>query len=152
MKIPYHRQKKEYWCGPAALQMAFEFHGKHMSQKSIARLAKTNKRTGTAGRKMTVAVRAAGLLQFRKKNSSLADIKKYLLNKTPVIVNFVEPSWEVAHYALVCKLTPKEIVLNDPWNGRNFKLSLREFVKRWHNKPVTEHRWLMAVYKKGSER
>ncbi len=43
ISVPYHRQIKNYYCGPAALQMVFDYYGPEISQWEIADVARTSR-------------------------------------------------------------------------------------------------------------
>ncbi|MEK7566636.1 MAG: cysteine peptidase family C39 domain-containing protein [Patescibacteria group bacterium] len=143
IKIPYYRQENGYFCGPATLKMALEFFGKKISQKKLAKIAGTNKKRGTLRKDMVKTARRFG---FKAKAFYWGDfkaIKSFLAEKKMVIVIFVEPSEGENHYAVVAGVDPKMIVLNDSLNGRNFRMSRKEFVARWNK----WKRWFMVLDK-----
>jgi len=39
--VPFYYQEKSYYCGPAALQMVFDYYGEYVSQTEIAEVART---------------------------------------------------------------------------------------------------------------
>jgi hypothetical protein len=39
--VPFHYQDIEYYCGPAALQMVFDYYGEDINQSEIADVART---------------------------------------------------------------------------------------------------------------
>ncbi len=41
IEVPFYYQVKKYYCGPAALQMVFDFYGENISQYEIADVART---------------------------------------------------------------------------------------------------------------
>ena len=40
--VPYHSQIKDYYCGPASLEMVFDYYGPDISQYEIADAARTD--------------------------------------------------------------------------------------------------------------
>lgn len=41
INVPFYYQEKDYYCGPAALQMVFNYYGENVSQFEIANVART---------------------------------------------------------------------------------------------------------------
>ncbi|MFX1475499.1 MAG: C39 family peptidase [Promethearchaeota archaeon] len=41
ISVPYYEQQTSYWCGPASLQMLFDYYGPNIRQIDIARVAGT---------------------------------------------------------------------------------------------------------------
>ena len=67
-------------------------------------------------------------------------------HKIPPIVHFLEPSEREDHYSVIVGLTGKDVVLNDPWNGRQEHLSRRIFMNWWTCNEVGRCKeWLMAI-------
>ena len=145
MNIPYFKQEVDYFCGPASLQMAFAFFGKTISQTEIASQAGTTKEEGTDNDKLVKVAQEAGFRVSTKELAALEDIQSYLTQNIPVIVNFIEPTDEEGHYAVVVGIDDKDIILNDPWNGPNFSIPKADFVNRWHSTNNQHTRWLMTV-------
>jgi ABC-type bacteriocin/lantibiotic exporter with double-glycine peptidase domain len=125
--------------------MVLAFFNKPRRQERLGRLMHTNKAVGTDRRYMIRAATRAGLYCYVNVNASLRELKRLLDDGTPVIVRFVEPSGNEDHYAVACGYAPEKIVLNDPWNGREFVMSERTFVRRWHDKDGSHAGWLMAL-------
>lgn len=150
LRIPFFRQKTEYTCGPATLEMVFRFFGLKLKEKSIARIARTSKKEGTNHSGLIEAVRKEGFYCFVHEYAHLSDIQRFLEEGLPVIVHYTEPGSEIGHYAVVVGLTGKEVVMNDPWDGRGFRLKKEKFVERW-TKVSTDyhaHGWLMVISRK----
>ncbi len=145
LDIPYHKQKNSYYCGPAALQMVFEYFGRRASQSAIARQAKTNSKIGTTNKNMIRVARQRGFSVCVKNDSTFFEISRFFKKGLPIIVKFIEPSVKVPHFAVVSGLASRHIILNDPWNGKNFKLSRSEFLKHWHDEDKADKKWLMAL-------
>lgn len=147
LKVKYYKQDNVYTCGPVSLQMVFKFLGVFIDEKRMSKIAGASKTGGTSHKMMKRAVMKSGLFCRAKSNSSMKDIRSILSQKLPVIVNFVEPSEEVGHYAVVVGLEGDELLFNDPWNGKDFRMKENDFLGRWRNGRNTSRRWLMAVSK-----
>jgi hypothetical protein len=61
------------------------------------------------------------------------------------VVNYIEPSDDEGHYAIVVSLTNNSIMLNDLWNGRRFRMEKNEFLKRWRSQHSHTRGWFVAV-------
>ena len=59
--VPYHEQQTGYWCGPAALEMVFDYWGEDVSQSEIAGVADANSESGCTN---TMLARAAHFSQL----------------------------------------------------------------------------------------
>jgi ABC-type bacteriocin/lantibiotic exporter with double-glycine peptidase domain len=141
LKVPYQRQTTEWNCGPAVLSSVFASFGIEKDQRELAQELGTKERTGTARRALEKVTRKYGLAAKARTEANFDLIEEALEKKRPVIVNFVEPSDEEGHYAVAVYLTPQTLVLNDPWNGKDFKIKRREFASRWRKR----NNWMMTV-------
>jgi ABC-type bacteriocin/lantibiotic exporter with double-glycine peptidase domain len=154
LDVPYRSQINGYMCGPATLQMVLAFFGREESQRKLRKLMMASpaelKSRGTANHKMVKAMQKAGFYVYVNDDSIFAELKYFLSLKYPVIVNYIEPSENEGHFAVVVGWNQfkKEVVMNDPWNGRNFTLSETQFTRRWKSKYDGHHRWLMVADKK----
>lgn len=143
--VPFVRQKTDFYCGPASLEMVFGYFNCEKLQDELAVKMNTKKNIGTKKNKMIEAVKENGFHYFTKKNGSIEELVDLVSKNIPVIVNFIEPSDEVSHYAVVVGFFNDEIVLSDPWNGNDFKIKTDEFINRWYGHEDTKKRWLLAV-------
>lgn len=145
LKVPYHRQRNSYTCGPASLQMVFEFFKVPETQKHLSKAAHTNDAVGTLHEAMISLARQHGFYCYVHNNSNMAEIEHFVANGLPVIIDFLEPTSDEGHYAVVVGLTPEQITFNDPWNGRHWQLTRAEFDKRWHDATRGQPRWIMVL-------
>lgn len=145
LRLPYQKQKNGHYCGPAALKMALLHLGFRMSQDEIAREMSVSEETGTENDDMIAFARKQGFETVSKTGSSLNDLRELIRKGLPVIVNYIEPTDEDGHYAAVSGLTAHNVVLHDPWNGKNFKLPHAKFLERWHDSSGRYPRWLLAI-------
>lgn len=146
MKIPYFRQVKDYYCGPAALQMVLAYYRIKISQAALAGLLGTTKKSGTRRQALAAVARCFGFKTYCLTNANLRQVERLLKSNVPVIVNYFLKGEGVGHYAVVIGLTSQEIILADPEYGRRHQLSQKEFMDCWfgyHKK--TNRRWLLAI-------
>lgn len=144
LKVPYFKQDKGNTCGPASLQMVLAYKGKRTSEDKLVRLMDTNE-NGSTHRSLVESVRKHGFRCREKSESSVEDLRTAIDEDNPPIVNFIEPSHDDGHYAVVVGFRGDEIILNDPWNGEEFKMPVKEFENRWHNSDGRSKRWFLIV-------
>lgn len=147
MNIPFFKQDNDYSCGPTALQMVFAFYGKILSEKYLTKKLKTKKDKGTEHSFLIKIANKEGFYVYTNNNSNLEEISYITKENIPVIVHIMEPSGYEGHYSVIVNITKKNVILNDPWNGKNFRMSIENFVKNWHNKNSKYKQWIMAISK-----
>lgn len=150
LTIPYYAQKKDYTCGPATLEMVFSFLGHVKSQGKLAKSLKVRKSKGTANWQMVNGARKEGFFVYVNDDATIAEIKFFLHQGLPVIANYIEPSENEAHFAVVIGYgaITGNLILNDPWNGANFRIREKDFVSRWYSDEKKHKRWFMVVSRK----
>lgn len=148
LKVPFYWQKKENTCGPASLKIVFSFFGKYHDEEELEKISGTIER-GTSHFGLINAVRNLGLYCLVNDNASLHSIKHFIDLGLPVIVNYTEPDSNEGHYAVVIGYDLKNLILNDPWNGKSFKIKYADFVKRWYDyhKDYLSKNWMMVIAK-----
>lgn len=149
--VPYFEQKKDYTCGPAVLRMVAAFFGASYSPEQLYKIMNPDPDTGTRNRDMKRAVKKLGLRAQSKNKADIKDIKKFLDQGFPVVVNFIEPRGkEEGHHSLVVGMTDEEIIFNDPGYGENFRMGIAEFLSRWRSEFEPYQRWLLVAMPKRS--
>jgi ABC-type bacteriocin/lantibiotic exporter with double-glycine peptidase domain len=129
IKVKPLKQTKSY-CGPYALKMVFDYYGKNISIKEIAKEAKTAIAFGTGPKKMVNAAKFFGFNAVYKEKFSINELSK-LVNKKkiPVIVNWF--SENDGHYSVLVGINKTEIYLQDPEIGKIRKIKVKDFLKVW---------------------
>jgi ABC-type bacteriocin/lantibiotic exporter with double-glycine peptidase domain len=145
LRIPYRRQKNDYYCGPAVLQMVFAYYGMRIPQPTLAKELKTTRKAGSARAAMKRAAAARGFVLHARSGARIGDIRRKLAKGIPVIVNYVETGNNEGHYAVVTSLSQGRIRMQDPYHGAGFTMDIGHFVGRWHNERKTVRRWMMDV-------
>ena len=125
--------------------MVLEYFGKKESQEKLAELLHTSESTGTDQKELVSVAEQYGFSCFEKKDASIEDIRRFIAKNIPVIVNYIEPSENVGHYAVATAVAEDELILNDPWNGKDFRIAIPEFEKRWHDSSGEPQKWLLAI-------
>lgn len=131
--------------------MLLAFHGIRRSERELERVLGTTEATGTTRRALIRCARGAGL-RVRAGGMTMDDLSDEIVGGHPVLVNYVEPSEEVGHFAIVTRCTSTRVTLADPWNGEAFSLSRKEFARRWYGHRTRDARrgWGMVAFLKAS--
>jgi len=148
IKFPYREQKNGYFCGPAVVQMVLAFYNIVISQDTLARKMGTSPNSGTSHKELENIFKNYGFRIQSRNNGNLGLVRKYLLARIPVIVNYTD-TYGTGHYAAVIGFSDESIILNDPVFGRNYQLKIRYFLKNWHGyHNHVNRRWLLAILNK----
>jgi len=86
--VPYHQQKTNYWCGPASLEMVFDYWGPDISQTEIAEVADSDPSYGVY---TTELARAA---QFSDESSAIEDPNLRGYSARKLGYGMSEQSWD----------------------------------------------------------
>ncbi|MBU2497100.1 MAG: C39 family peptidase [Nanoarchaeota archaeon] len=150
-------------CGPAVLKMILKFYKIKISEKVIAKIAKTHEKHGTEIVDLEKAFKYFGLKTKTKVNSNFSDLNKYLKKGIPVVIGWytkgkkgdAESITADGHYSVVIGLDKEHIYLQDPEIGKRRKLRKDDFLIVWMDYygpyPKTKKdiflRPMIAVYK-----
>ncbi len=146
IKLPYFHQRTDHTCGPACLKMIFAFFGLKLSEKKIVELTKTNF-AGTNHAPIIKTARKEGFYCYVHDNSTINQIKHFIELDLPIIINYIEPSDNEGHYAIIVGYKKNSLVFDDPWNGRNFILPNKKFEKRWRDSKNKYKKWILVLSK-----
>lgn len=129
------------------------FFGDRKSEYELIQRAHTNKHIGTRHEWMITTVRKEGLFCYVNNRSSLHEIKHFLELGLPVIVHFSTLKEDEGHYSLVVGIVGNNVLFNDPWDGKNFKISQKDFISHWYGKQEERSytKWIMVVSDKDLE-
>jgi len=125
--------------------MIFAFYGKRFSEESLTERLNTSASSGTRHKSLIDIAQSEGFYVYVNNNSSLEEVRDFILEKIPVMVHFIEPSNDEGHYSVVVAVREDSIVLNDPWNGEGFTMSDRDFLNRWRSEDSCNDCWIMAI-------
>ena len=146
ISVPYHSQTNGYYCGPAALEMVFDFYGPDIPQLEIADVA----RTATDGTYTSDMIRAAhfsnlstsvgnemprsitgytsrqlGYAAFEYSPMTINDLKSLIAAGYPIIVL---TTW---HFRVAIGYDSTHITFQDPYYGEMFNMTYQEFDIDW---------------------
>lgn len=139
--VPFYYQEKDYYCGPAALQMVFDYYGENISQFEIADVARTigepvystftdelrraahfSNISVSMGDEMPesimgYALRGLGYAAFEAHDMDLTQLKNLLDQGKPLILLMWYSTHHVStHYRVVTGYNETHVFLHDPWN------------------------------------
>jgi hypothetical protein len=108
------------------------------------------KATGLANHKLVEAALRLKFFCYVNENSTIDEVKYFLHLGLPVIVNYTEPYTDGGHFAVVSgyRRLSKRLVLHDPYLGKNYHITEKEFTPRWHGEFQSHNRWMMVISKK----
>jgi predicted double-glycine peptidase len=145
--IPDVMQVNEYSCGPAAVQAILSYYGVWGYQADFAKELGTSPDQGTHPVKMTAYLKKWGLDAKLVKGLKPADLRRYVDQGVPVIVDFqawgvpagkdYKNEWEDGHYTIVLGYDRTGFFMEDPsLLGTIGYLSEKELNRRWHDYEV----------------
>lgn len=143
IKLDIIKQKYDYDCGPASLAMVFCYN--NVCQEYPDLLKKAGKH-GTDNLKMKEMAEEIGFKTEMKENSEIADIRRFIEKKIPVIVNYLEPELGWGHYAVVTGINEK-LILANPDTGEEEAWNISDFEAKWVSGNGKHKRWMLAVFK-----
>ncbi|MEM3090164.1 MAG: C39 family peptidase [Candidatus Bathyarchaeia archaeon] len=137
--VPFYYQVKTYYCGPAALQMVFDYFGENVSQFEIADVARTipyvtytdelrraahfSDMSTSMGSEMPenitgYSARKLGYAAFEMFSMTLDDLKALIDRDFPVILlmRWI-PGEPYGHYRVAVGYNATHVFLHDPWNN-----------------------------------
>jgi hypothetical protein len=138
ISVPFHYQINNYYCGPAALEMVFDYYGEDVPQAEIADVARTfpyitgrdemrraahfSNLSMSLGDEMSgnitgYSARKIGYAVFEQWGLVIDDLKTLIENGEPMIVlMWWTPSKVYGHYRVVIGYNETHIIMHDPWN------------------------------------
>lgn len=146
--VPMTRQATNYSCGAAAMQSMFGFYGEDLNEDELVKLLKTNSEEGTDYNEIVKVAKEKGYEVKVYKDMSLAQLKKQLDKKNPVLcliqawaekkVDY-STDWQDGHYVVAIGYDKSRIFFMDPSTLGNYTfIKNKDFLKRWHDKNSTE--------------
>jgi hypothetical protein len=139
--VPFHYQEEDYYCGPAALQMVFDYYGENVPQSEIACVARSIgdplyvtytdelRRAGQFSNISTsmgdelpsnitgYTLRQWGYAAFEAQGMDLTALRSFLDQGRPLILLMWYSSHHVStHYRVAVGYNSTHVFLHDPWN------------------------------------
>ena len=139
--VPFHYQIKDYYCGPACLEMVFDYYGEDISQTEIADVARTigepvystfrdelrraahfSNTSTSMGAELDYNIagytlRSLGYAAFESFGMTMEDLKRYVdMGKPLILLMRYSESSERGHYRVLTGYNETHFFLHDPWN------------------------------------
>lgn len=141
LNFPLLRQTYEYDCGAKALHSVLIYYNIDVSEEEVMAITKTNQ-NGTPVKGIIKAAKHFGL-KASEEILEVADLKKYIKKKIPVIVlvqawpkekvtNWRD-HWDDGHYVVAIGYDRKKIYFADPYSILITYLTYKELKDRWHD-------------------
>jgi ABC-type bacteriocin/lantibiotic exporter with double-glycine peptidase domain len=132
MYFPYRKQETDVYCAPAIVQMILAAQGTEVLQSELAQAMGTDEQ-GTSVAAMERFLASYGFEVARKNDAAWEDIVAAFAADSTVVVGYIEPEEEKAHYSIVSSIDDDMIHLIDPWYGPDHMLAREEFIERWRD-------------------
>lgn len=138
VSVPFHYQRNDYYCGPAALEMVFDYYGEDIPQPEIADVARTypyvtytdelrraahfSNLSVSLGDEMLsnitgYSARKVGYAAFEQWGLTIDNLKTLINERKPLIVlMWWTPSKVYGHYRVVVGYNETHVITHDPWN------------------------------------
>lgn len=123
-------KQKRRICGPACLEIVLRYYKKGVGQDKLKKLLGSTYLKGTTNENMIRVSRELGFKASYKTGSSIADIKKLIKKRVPVIVGFFTKRGG-SHYSVVQGIDEKFIFIADPDLNEISKFKIKDFEARW---------------------
>jgi uncharacterized protein YvpB len=139
--VPFHYQDKDYYCGPAALEMVFDYYGEDINQSEIADVARTigpplystytdelrraahfSNISTSMGNEMPenitgYTLRNLGYAASEAQGMNLTQLKSYISQDKPLILLMWYSGFHYSgHFRVVTGYNETHVFLHDPWN------------------------------------
>jgi len=140
LEIPIIRQSTGHSCGAASLLSVLGYYGYNPREDQLTELLKMTE-SGIDPEDFIGAVREFGLKIKIERNLSFQDVRNYLNDKIPVILNIqawgdkedYSDVWSDGHYVVAAGYDKDGFFLMDPSRIGFSYLSSEELKERWHD-------------------
>jgi hypothetical protein len=158
--VPFHYQDTDYYCGPACLEMVFNYYGEDINQSEIADVARTfpyvtftdelrraahfSNISTSMGSEIPdynitgYTLRSLGYAAFEAHGMSLTQLKSYIDQDKPLILlMWYSEAHVYGHYRVVTGYNATHIFMHDPWawlgkyGGPNIAFNYTLFSDLW---------------------
>lgn len=131
-------KQSEGMCGPACFKMVMDYYGFEQPEdywKKVTEKEFTNKQTGERkigyfDDKFVEVAENLGHKGFCKDNSTMEEVRSYVGEGVPVIVDWCSPE-EGSHFSVAVGFGGDKIYLADPHFGEVKEYELSWFMERW---------------------
>lgn len=125
--------------------MIFEYFGKIKSQEELSKRLGANSDVWVSNEELEIVAQENGFYTQSATNATLEDLKAFVDQGIPTIINYIDPDNHEGHFAIVTDYTDTFLVLNDPWYGNYFALPLEYIAQNWRSFDGNRPQWLLAI-------
>lgn len=146
--VPDVIQSNSWSCGPGAVQAVLTYYGIWGYQDDFGKALGTSEDQGTHPARMTAYFKTWGLAAELREGLTTADLRRYVDQGVPVIVDFqawgdkpkdYAKEWEDGHYCVVVGYDRQGLYLEDPsLLGTLGYVTTADFERRWHDYELEE--------------
>lgn len=140
--IPFYKQETKYTCGAVCARMVLAKLGIKKSEKQIAKILNTNKRSGTKNKHFPRIAEEYKLNYIVKRNSNLRTLKRYKRKRYLLIVTYKPLEYKSGHFAVIKKIDKDYIYLLDPTFGPDHRINIDYFNDMWDS---DEKAWFFGI-------
>lgn len=138
LKITPFTQTDSSRCGPAVIKMVLDYYGIKVTEDAICQRCGWTFELGCTNDQMKAAIESYGLDCVVYNNSTLEDVKYWLNQGIPVIVDWFTPGADPSlgdmpngHSSIIVDVDNKYVHLMDPEIGKVRKILREEFMRVW---------------------
>ena len=141
-KFPIRQQKYNYDCANSVFWTILYYFDKKVNYNTTKTLLKTDPIEGTQIHNLEKTLKKFRI-NFIAENSTIPKLRKYIFNNCPSIVLIQHrketnkewsKTWKNGHYIVILGFYKNKVVFMDPYYGKLRNLTIRDFLKRWHDK------------------
>jgi ABC-type bacteriocin/lantibiotic exporter with double-glycine peptidase domain len=149
--IIFHKQEKDYTCGPACMRMILSSKGINSTETELALLMETipelSLKGGTKCAAFAKVAKQFNLKFQEKTDSNIETLKELLEKKIIIVVLFMQRSkdGDCGHFAIVKKITKDKIYFLDPDENDKTEMKIQDFITNWFSESEVKPKWFFAV-------
>jgi ABC-type bacteriocin/lantibiotic exporter with double-glycine peptidase domain len=127
------RQRRNYDCGPASLNIVLSHEGKSVNYENLLKLTRVRERDGLHGHLMAKTLTKYGLSGGYYEFCSLSGLRELYKQDIPVIVGWFMPRFGVPgnHWSVIQSVGKRYVYMMDPGIGKTRRLSQADFEALW---------------------
>lgn len=119
-------------------------YGRHATQQNLSRQLGCTVKRGTPHKNLRRFFVEKGFSVTERRNATIPMLRAATTRGT-TLVNYYDAASHFGHFAILRRMTKREIILADPYYGDHRRLSLATFRSLWHNKGRSIQRWFLTI-------
>lgn len=136
--VELFHQTDDSRCGPACLKMILRYYGQDISEQEIYEKVGCSWENGCTTRDMAKYAASLGYNVFIKENCTIQDLKHYIDQGTPVIIDWFSPAYDIfdnsipdGHSSIVVGVDVDYVHILDPLAYEIRSVLHRDFMRVW---------------------